>query len=113
MGEKQAKTEVILKKLLQYKKKETYAILGVTTMDLLYPGRFWDYVFGWAMFGTGNGVFSIKRYHPTYPGNQDLSNADFIRLACHTMAHEISHMFALHHCIYYECLMNGYNSKLE
>ena len=46
MGEKQAKTEDILKKLLQYKKKETYAILGVTTMDLLYPGRFWDYVFG-------------------------------------------------------------------
>lgn len=64
-GDKQAYTEDILKKLLQYKKKETYAILGVTTMDL-YPGIKWNYVFGWANFGSGSGVFSFKRYHPTY-----------------------------------------------
>jgi len=108
----QAYTEDILNKLLQYKKKETYAILGVTTMDL-YPGIKWNYVFGWANFGKGTGVFSFKRYHPSWPGNEEITNTDYIRLACHTMAHEISHMFALHHCIYYECLMNGYNGLDE
>lgn len=29
------------------------------------------------------------------------------------MAHEISHMFGLRHCIYYECLMNGTMSAQE
>jgi len=65
----QAYTEDILNKLLQYKKKETYAILGVTLMDL-YPGIKWNYVFGWANFGKGTGVFSFKRYHPSWPGNE-------------------------------------------
>jgi len=32
--------------------------------------------------------------------------------ACKTMSHEISHMFGIRHCIYYECLMNGSN-KIE
>jgi len=78
----------------------------------LYPGINWSYVFGWANFGSGSGVFSFKRYHPDYPYN-DNTYADYVRLACHTMAHEIGHMFGLHHCVYYECLMNGYNSMAE
>ena len=81
-------------------------------MDL-YPGIKWNYVFGWANFGKGTGVFSFQRYHPSWPGNEELTNTDYIRLACHTMVHEISHMFALHHCIYYECIMNGYNGLEE
>ena len=32
---------------------------------------------------------------------------------CHVMVHEITHMFGLHHCIYYECLMNGTMSATE
>ena len=108
--DRQAYTEDILSKLLQYKKKDTYAILGVTMLDL-YPGIKWSYVFGWANFGRGTGVFSFKRYHPYFTSEN--TYADYVRLACHTMAHEIGHMFALHHCPYYECLMNGYNSMDE
>ena len=29
------------------------------------------------------------------------------------MAHEITHMFGIKHCIYYECLMNGCMSAQE
>ena len=29
------------------------------------------------------------------------------------MAHEITHMFGIKHCIYYECLMNGVMSAQE
>jgi hypothetical protein len=29
------------------------------------------------------------------------------------MTHEISHMFGIKHCIYYECLMNGSNKITE
>lgn len=110
-SDRQAYTVDILNKLIKYKKKDTYAILGVTMLDL-YPGINWNYVFGWANFGKGSGVFSFKRYHPDHPSN-DNTYTDYVRLACHTMAHEIGHMFALHHCPYYECLMNGYNSMEE
>lgn len=110
--DRQAYTADILDKLIKYKKKGTYAILGVTTVDL-YPGINWNYVFGWANFGRGSGVFSFKRYHPDYDDWNTHSYADYIRLACHTMVHECCHMFALHHCPYYECLMNGYNSLHE
>ena len=29
------------------------------------------------------------------------------------MAHEITHMFSIKHCIFYECLMNGSNGAFE
>ena len=32
---------------------------------------------------------------------------------CHVMVHEITHLFGLRHCIYYECLMNGVMSAEE
>lgn len=107
----QAYTVDILNRLVPYKKRSTYAILGVTMVDL-YPGINWNYVFGWANFGSGSGVFSFKRYHPDSKYN-DNTYDDYIRLACHTMAHEIGHMFGIHHCAYYECIMNGYNSMEE
>lgn len=109
--DRQAYTMDILSKLLKYKDSNTYCILGVTMTDL-YPGINWNYCFGWANFNRGSGVFSFKRYEPDYDGNTH-SYEDYIRLACHTMAHEICHMFNLVHCIHYECLMNGYNSLQE
>jgi archaemetzincin len=33
--------------------------------------------------------------------------------ACKTMSHEISHMFGVRHCIYFECIMNGSNKIAE
>ena len=104
----------ILNSLVKYKVRgETYAVLGVTMVDL-YPGINWSYCFGWANFGSGSGVFSFCRYPPTYKSNRAVhGDYDYVPLACHTMAHEICHMFGMHHCVYYECLMNGYNSLHE
>ena len=110
--DRQAYTVDVLNRLVQYKGKSTYAILGVTTLDL-YPGINFNYVFGWANFGSGTGVFSFRRYHPQYFKWYTHSYQDYLRLACHTMAHECCHMFGMHHCPYYECLMNGYNSLEE
>jgi len=31
--------------------------------------------------------------------------------ACAILVHEIGHMFAIHHCTFYECVMNGVMSK--
>ena len=32
-----------------------------------------------------------------------------LRKSCKTMAHEVTHIFGLRHCIYYSCIMNGNN----
>lgn len=29
------------------------------------------------------------------------------------MSHEVSHLFGLRHCVYYECTMNGANGPFE
>lgn len=82
----------------------------MTNKDL-YPDESYNFVFGLARLGGGTGVFSFVRYAPSFPGNRPSSN--WIESACHTMAHEITHMFGLKHCIYYECLMNGVMSADE
>jgi len=33
--------------------------------------------------------------------------------SCKVLAHEIGHIFGIHHCIYHQCLMNGSNHLQE
>lgn len=70
-----------------------------------------------------SGVFSLARYDPTFfpeeeqPYNLNLSETKRKHLiqyrACKTMTHEISHMFGIKHCVYFECIMNGSNKIQE
>lgn len=69
-------------------------------------------MFGLASLGGGTGVFSFCRYSPEWPGNEH-DQGNWIKRAVYTMAHEITHMFGIKHCIYYECLMNGVMSAEE
>lgn len=32
---------------------------------------------------------------------------------CHNVVREVSRLFGLAHCVYYECLMNGFNNPAE
>jgi predicted Zn-dependent protease len=36
---------------------------------------------------------------------------DLLKNACAILVHEIGHMFAIHHCIHFECTMNGVMSS--
>ena len=87
------------------KKQDTFCVLGVTAQYDLWPGgdSELDFICGLAR-GNGAGVISLMRFDPDFPGNLI---DDRVKRACHTLAHEVSHMFGLKHCIYYECLMNG------
>ena len=87
------------------KTRETYCVLAVTSRDL-FEGK--SSVCGLARPEESTGVFSFCRYDPWWPGNEEFA-AQFLMRACYIMAHEITHMFGLTHCIYYECLMNGSN----
>ena len=83
-------------------------------MEDLYPGSNWSYVFGWANYRQRTGVFSFVRYtaevlHEDIPDPAQ----ELLFNACHVMVHEAGHMFGMTHCTYYECTMNGFNSREE
>ncbi len=89
------------------------------TLEDIYPGPNWNYVFGWAMYQARTGVFSFIRYDPRV--DEDLleyfpdrdPETEFLRNSCHTVVHEAGHMFGMTHCTYYECTMNGFNGAFE
>lgn len=91
-----------------------YCILGITMEDL-YPGPAWNFVFGEATLTDRAGVFSFARYAPTNlgePGNTD-SLKLVLKRSCKVLAHETAHMFGLFHCVFYSCLINGSNHLME
>jgi archaemetzincin len=111
----QFSTRVILRELLAPRlPKNAVAYLGVTFGDL-YPGPSWNYVFGEASLEERVGVYSLVRYFPSFSGEPDTPAARKTALlrSFKVLGHETGHMFSLHHCVRYECLMNGSNSLEE
>ena len=84
-------------------------------LDDLYPKEEWNYVFGLASPSKKAGVFSFARFNPKFwdeKGPNNLENYLLYR-SCSTLLHEIVHTFGIKHCIFYSCLMNGYNTLEE
>ena len=104
--------------------RDAYCMVGVTMCDL-YPEESWNFVFGMASLQKRSGVFSFARYHPKFfDTSEDITiqsilalPPDLLRLALRrsfdVLTHEISHMFGIHHCIYFSCLINGCNHQEE
>lgn len=113
-GNFQLLTLDILTHLKKHIPLDAFCMLGIT-MDDLYPGEDWNFVFGQASLSSGTGVFSFARYDPAFYGN--IRDKDYTELltarCCKVLVHEIAHMFSLSHCIYYHCLMNGSNHLAE
>jgi predicted Zn-dependent protease len=100
--------------------REQYCILGVTLEDI-YPGEEWNYVFGQARPLERVGVFSFARHCPVFYDGVHAADAEldtatrcgWIRRCQRTMCHEVAHMLNLRHCITYRCLMNGCNGPQD
>jgi len=87
-------------------------------MTDLYPKESWNFVFGEASLKSHIGVFSFARYSSAFnklkavklkPKDRSL----LLKRSCQVMCHEITHMFGIGHCIYFDCCMNGANHLLE
>ncbi|CEM22060.1 unnamed protein product [Vitrella brassicaformis CCMP3155] len=95
--------------------RRAFCVVGFTMEDI-YPGEEWNFVFGQARPMERVGVFSFARHDPCFygemaPGPQ--TSATLLWRAMQTMTHEIGHIFGMEHCVYYKCLMNGSNHALE
>jgi archaemetzincin len=78
--------------------------IGITDRDLYSPGL--NFVFGEGSLRDRAGVYSLKRY-------ETKDAALFLRRALKLMAHEVGHIFSIHHCVSFKCVMNGANSLAE
>ncbi len=110
---RQLLTTDILALLRERAPQDAYAILGITMEDL-YPDASWNFVFGQASLREGVGVYSFARYDPRFNNEQarDLEKL-LLQRSCKVLAHEMTHMFGIMHCIYFHCLMNGSNHLSE
>lgn len=93
---------------------DAYCLLGVTLADL-FSHTTPTYVFGQATIKNRTGVFSFARFDPAFyddPRPADVETL-ILRRSCHTLAHEICHIFGMHHCIYFLCPVNGSNNLDE
>jgi archaemetzincin len=78
-------------------------LFGLMGSDLHGLGL--NFVFGEALLDRRAGIYSVHRF-----GREPRS---LLRRALKLASHEIGHLFGLHHCIFYECVMNGTNSLVE
>jgi archaemetzincin len=104
----------VMKQLEPLLPPDAYCLLGITLTDL-YSGQTPTYVFGQASLRNRTGVFSFARFDPTFYDEPDPPGVEalILRRSCHTLAHEICHMFGMQHCIFFACTVNGSNNLDE
>ncbi|MHC4619540.1 MAG: archaemetzincin [Planctomycetota bacterium] len=102
---------VLLRKKLP---EDAFCLLAIT-MDDLYPDPSWNFVFGQASLRERVGVYSFARYDPAFYGQKRTKDYEklLLRRSCKVLVHETAHMFGLHHCIYFRCVLNGSNHLAE
>lgn len=113
-GKRQLLTGDILSFLNSRLPSDAFCLLAITMEDL-YPQPSWNFVFGETSPYHRVGVFSFARYNPAFYGMKwtDQTQKLLLERSCRVLAHEITHMFFLGHCIYFRCLMNGSNHLQE
>ena len=100
--------------MIKYVPNDAHCLISILLEDL-YPGESWNYVFGEALYDKRVGVFSFARFSDSFfdKNKSFVFDSYLLYHSCSTLTHEICHTFGIRHCIYYTCLMNGYNSLEE
>ena len=98
------------KVLLPERPDDAVALIGFTGVDL-YPDPDWNFVFGIASLRNRVGLWSI--YRNGDPSVNEKTFKSCLERTIGTAIHETGHIFGIHHCIAYECVMAGCNSQEE
>ncbi len=109
-GQRQLLTRDLLALLADQRPARACCVVGITMEDL-YPGPAWNFVFGEASPHDRVGVYSFARYLPAAAGAAAASL--LLRRSCKVLAHETAHLLGIGHCVFYSCLMNGSNHLAE
>jgi len=88
--------------------EHAFCYVGITMEDL-YPGENWNYVFGQASLRDRVAVYSFVRYFPAFWGEASDDPTLVLRRSLKVLAHETAHAFGILHCTAHHCVMNGSN----
>ncbi len=89
---------------------DAFATIAFTKSDL-WPGKGWNFVFGYAAFRDRVGVWSLARFGD--PEESEAAKKKCLLRTIKVATHETGHMFSIQHCIKYQCNMQGSNSLDE
>ena len=92
--------------------EHAFTYVGITMEDL-YPGPDWNYVFGQASLRDRVAVYSFVRYFPAFWGEESNDPTLVLRRSLKVLAHEAAHAFGIRHCTAHLCVMNGSNHLEE
>ena len=92
--------------------EHAFCYVGITMEDL-YPGPDWNYVFGQASLRDRVAVYSFVRYFPAFWGELSDDPTLVLRRSFKVLAHETAHAFGIRHCTAHLCVMNGSNHLVE
>lgn len=105
----------VLAKVAKYKPKDAYAMLVVTNIDL-YEKNHRPFCYSATRPDQQTSIFSQCRFDPAIDEAQEpaLTRVPNFRMrVCHNIVRELSYLFGLAPCIYYECVMNSLSSPAE
>jgi len=103
----QIRTGYILDEVLRPMLPSDGAALIAFTNEDLYPDNSMNYVFGQASLENRVGVWSLYRLDT----KSDIRT--FLLRTIKIAAHETGHMFSMHHCTAFNCVMSGSNHLSE
>jgi archaemetzincin len=109
--DRQILTTYIIESVLKpLKPEDAFCLIGFAAEDL-WPGEGWNFVFGQASLPDRVGIWSIYRNGNPHEGVE--ARKLCLLRTIKTGIHEIGHMFSMHHCVFFECNMNGSNHRRE
>jgi archaemetzincin len=114
----QGKLQFYTKDITNYLKKtlpnDAFCTVAISMTDL-YPDPSWNFVFGEASLIDRVGIFSFARFDPSFYGESRTPEQEklLLKRSLKVVVHEIGHMFGMHHCLYFNCLMRGSNHLQE
>lgn len=97
----------VLKKI---KPEDAIGIMAITEKDI-YPSDDYNFVFGLSSFRERVSVTFMYRLSDNE--NDTINRSRCLNRLTKIAAHEIGHMFTMHHCTHAKCLMNGSNGLDE
>jgi archaemetzincin len=111
-GKPQLRADDVLHVLEERLQRDAYCCIAITNIDL-YPNPSWNFVFGLANLRQRVGVFSLARYDDDFYGRPPTAGRLVAERTFKILAHEVSHMLGIEHCIAHACVMNGANNQQE
>ena len=96
----------IIEILINFKKKSSLTVLGLTAYNIFNPDIPEDTIMGFSC-GDGTSVVSLTECFDNKIKDLNIRNKNAFFEMIKTSLHELPHTFGIDHCVEYHCIMNS------